>query len=557
MAKKKKLQSQAPVPLTRGQLSRAQREQRRIRNLYAAAVVVGTLVVLVIGLAVITTFILRPNQTVGRVTLIEERTINRATYDKIRRYNLWQTMQQNALNRQLSQSATAAEDTLNEQRQLRNVSNETALDEQTVVSLVNAEVLRQGAKRDYQIDPTNEDLKTYTLEQFEPQPTPPATPEPTADPSTPTVAITATRTTTSTITPSPTRTATATRTPTPGSPTATATPSATFPPVPGAAETAVTQYTQYVTALDLGVEPDSQNGYCSLGCPDISEDDYLNLIVKPNYLREKVLEVQAASIMTQVEHIHAQHILTTTREGADKLRQELLAGADFTTLANTQSKEQLDNIAQGATPNGGDLGWFPRENSNLIETFVEGAWPVAVGQISEPVQTTFGWHIIKVLERDPRRELSADIVERLKTETYDDWFAKIVSEARIEPQPTPTPVPPSPVVSEPTLPPAVVSPTVATSGTVTGTQTLPAITPARGSPTTAPTDPARTPAGGTTTTLTTTTTTATAATPGVTGTATTGGAVATGTAQSTATSQQTSTAAVTGTATRPASTPTP
>ncbi|MDQ3707002.1 MAG: peptidylprolyl isomerase [Chloroflexota bacterium] len=556
MAKKKKLQSQAPVPLTRGQLSRAQREQRRIRNLYAAAVVVGTLVVLVIGLAVITTFILRPNQTVGRVTLIEERTINRATYDKLRRYNLWQTMQQNALNRQISQSTTAAEDTLNEQRQLRNVSNETALDEQTVVSLVNAEVLRQGAKRDYQIDPNNEQLKTYTLEQFEPQPTPPPTPEPTADPSTPTVAITATRTTTSTITPSATRTRTATRTPTPGSPTATPTPSATFPPVPGAEQTAVTQYTQYVTALDLGVEPDSENGYCSLGCPDISEDDYLNLVVKPNYLREKVLEVQAASIMTQVEHIHAQHILTTTKEGADKLRQELLAGADFTTLANTQSKEQLDNIAQGAQPNGGDLGWFPRENSNLIETFVEGAWPVAVGQISEPVQTTFGWHIIKVLERDPKRELAADIVERVKTETYDDWFAKIVSEARIEPQPTPTPVPPTPVVSEPSLPPAVVSPTVATSGTVTGTQTLPATTPATpaaGSPTAASTTRAGTPAGG----ATTTTTTTTAATSAATGTSTTGGAVATGTAQSTATSQPTGTAAAAGTATRPAATPTP
>jgi hypothetical protein len=269
-------------------------------------------------------------------------------------------------------------------------------------------------------------------------------------------------------------------------------------------------------------------------------------------LREQVLEVQAASIMTQVEHIHAQHILTTTKEGADKLHQQLLAGADFTTLANTESKEQLDNIAQGAQPNGGDLGWFPRENSNLIETFVEGAWPVAVGQISAPVQTTFGWHIIKVLERDPKRELSADIVERLKAETYDDWFAKIVSEAKIEPQPTPTPVPPSPVVSEPTLPPAVVSPTVSTSGTVTGTQTLPATTPAAGSPTAASTAPAGTPTRGATTTTTTT-----AATPAATGTATTGGAVATGTTQSTATSQRTSTAAATGTATRPASTPTP
>lgn len=553
MAKKKKLQSQAPVPLTRGQLSRAQQEQRRIRNLYAAAVAVGTLVVLVLALSVISTFILRPNQTVGRVRLIEERTINRATYDKLRRYNLWQTMQQNALTRQLSQSGTTLQDTQNEQLQFRNVSNETTLDEQTVVSLVNAEVLRQGAKRDYQIDPNNEALKAYTLEQFEPQPTPPETPSPTAGASSPTAAsaITATQATTSTITPSATRTATATRTPTVGSPTTTPSATATFPPVPGAEETAVTSYNQYVSALDMGVEPNSTNGYCQLGCPDISEDDYLNLIVKPNYLREKVQEVQASQIVTQVEQIHAQHILTTTREGAESLRQQLLQGADFTTLANTQSKEQLDNIAQGLQPNGGDLGWFPREESNLVEPFVEGAWPVPAGQVSEPVQTTFGWHIIKVVERDPNRELSADIIERKKTQTYDDWFAKIVSEAEISPQPTPTPVPPTPVVSEPTVPAPATTPQVAATGTVTGTvtgtQTPPGTAPAGATPTTGA---GATPAGGSPTSGATTTIGA-ANTPAATSTATAGA----GGAATMGTSQPTGTAGAAGTVT--ASTPTP
>jgi parvulin-like peptidyl-prolyl isomerase len=536
MAKKKKLQSQAPVPLTRGQLSRAQQEQRKIRNLYATAVVVGTLVVLVVALAVVSTFILRPNQSVGRVNLIEDHTINRATYDKARRYSLWQTMQQNALTRQLSQSTTALEDTQNEQLQFRNVSNETTLDEQTIVGLVNAELLRQGARRDYQIDPNNEALKTYVLKQFEPQPTPPTTPEPSAAAASPTVAITATQTTTPTITPSPTRT------PTAGSPTSTPTATATYLPVPGAEQTAVASYGQYVSALDMGVEPSSDNGYCQLGCPDLSEDDYLNLIVKPNYLREKVQEVQASQIMTQVEQIHAQHILTATKEGAEKLRQQLLNGADFTTLANTESKEQLDAIAQGQLPNGGDLGWFPREDSGLVQTFVEGAWPVQVGQISEPVETTFGWHIIKVLERDPKRELSAAIVDQKKTKTYDDWFAKIVSEASvIEPKPTPTPAPPTAGVIEPTTPPIAASPQVTTTITVTGTQTtLPATTPAAGTPTTGTgTTPARTP-----TIATTTAATGTANTPVATGTSA-------GAAQATATIAVTRTAQPTGTSAPP------
>lgn len=479
MAKKKKLQSQAPVPLTRGQLSRAQQEQRRIRNLYAAAIAVGTLVVLVVALAVVSTFILRPNQTVGTVRLIEHTNINRATYDKARRYSLWQTMQQNALTRQLSQSGTALEETQAEQQQFRNVSNETSLDEQTVVGLVNAEILRQGAKRDYKIDPNNEELKTYVLKQFEPQPTPPVTPAPSAAAVSPTSAITATQTTTPTITPSPTKT------PTVGSPTSTATATATYPPVPGAEQTAVAQYNQYVSALDMGVDPSTANGYCQLGCPDLSEHDYLNLIVKPNFLREKVMDAQATGIITQVEQIHAQHILTTTKEGAEKLRQQLLAGADFTTLANTESKEQLDAIAQGQLPTGGDLGWFPKEDSGLVETFVEGAWPVQVGQISEPVETTFGWHIIKVLERDPKRELPADKVDAKKTKTYDDWFAKVVSECEeITPRPTPTPAPPTPAVVEPTTPPVAASPQITTTVTVTGTQSLTTtVVPVGGTPT--------------------------------------------------------------------------
>jgi hypothetical protein len=308
----------------------------------------------------------------------------------------------------------------------------------------------------------------------------------------------------------------------------------------------------------MSVDPNSDNGYCQLGCPDISEDDYLNLIVKPNYLREKVLEVQATEIMTQVEQIHAQHILTTTKEGAEKLRERLLKGEDFTTLANTESKEQLDAIAQGQLPNGGDLGWFPREDSNLIETFVEGAWPVPAGQISQPVETTFGWHIIKVLERDPKRALAADLIEQKKTKKYDDWFAGVVSKSQISPQPTPTPAPPTAVVSEPTVPPVAASPQVTTTTTLTGTQTVPATVPAGGTPTTgaATTPGAGTPAAGTPTTgAVTSATTGAASTPVGTRTAAPGEVTSTRTTQGTATTGTTSTVGATRTAA--GATPTP
>src|SRR5947208_9957489 len=90
---KKKLQPTAPV-LTRGQLSRAERERRQIRNLYTAVIGVVSLVVLIILFAVVQSFIIRPNETIASVNNVN---ITRATYLKLRRYNVFQQEQQNQL----------------------------------------------------------------------------------------------------------------------------------------------------------------------------------------------------------------------------------------------------------------------------------------------------------------------------------------------------------------------------------------------------------------------------------------------------------------------------
>src|SRR5207249_2505360 len=93
---------------------------------------------------------------------------------------------------------------------------------------------------------------------------------------------------------------------------------------------------------------------CPLGCPNISESDYLHLIIEPQYLQTKVTDKLATEVITQVEQIHAQHILTDTEDGAKKIIQMLDAhGPDldskyFTELANTQSSEQLNNLKNGS-----------------------------------------------------------------------------------------------------------------------------------------------------------------------------------------------------------------
>lgn len=461
MAKKKKLESKAPVPLTRGQLSRHHQEQKRIRNLYTAGIALGTLMALLLGLAALSTFVLRPNEEVARVN---DTSINRATYNKMRRWSIFQNMQNQAIQEQFGGQVGGAGSMEALQLQLRNVEEETTLDPEIVGTLVDAEVLRQQSRTDFQLNPTREELRAAAIKDFIPEPTPPATPAPTVD-LTPTITVTVA------LTP------TATSSPTVGSPTTTPTITPTLPPVPGAQQTAESIYTRYTASIDQSTGLHPTDDFCGAGCPDISEEDYLSLIMDPRVRREQVIDkLTATSVMTEVEQINAQHILTDTEEGAKSLIARLDKGEDFTLLANTQSSEQIRNAQSGQPPNGGSLGWFPREGSGLVEEFVAGAFPVPTGKYSQPVKTEFGWHIIKVLERDPKRPLEASQIETQKTQAFDDWFQKAKDAANIVPRPTPTAViPTQPAIIEPTAVPGTVLVSDSVSPTV---QTTPQTTPA-------------------------------------------------------------------------------
>jgi parvulin-like peptidyl-prolyl isomerase len=451
MAKKKKLESKAPVPMTRGQLSRAQRERQQIRNLYTAGVAVATLVVLVIGIAVVTTFFINPNREVARVNSM---VITRATYDKLRRWSLFQQIQNEIIQQQLGAATGGSTDLQSTDalaQQLRNVSNE-ALDPDTVSQLIDNEVLRQKSASDFSLSPSQQDLRAYAVKDFVPQPTEPPAPTEATTP------VPTTITGTATITP------TATATWTPGPPTNTPTVTPTLLPVPGAQQTAETTFNRYLGSLHESTAPHVNDNICAAGCPDLTESDYLNLIIDPRYRKEQVTDKLAATgIVTDVEQVNAQRILTDTQEGAQKLHDMLDKGADFTQLANEQSSEQINNVKNGSQPNGGNLGWFPQQGSNFDQTFVDAAFKVEKGKYSEPVQTSFGWHIIKVLDR-AKRPLTQDQIDAAKTKLYDDWFQKARESSVIIPVPTPSPLPTQPLAA-PTSPPQTPSAPAGTPGT--------------------------------------------------------------------------------------------
>ena len=93
----------------------------------------------------------------------------------------------------------------------------------------------------------------------------------------------------------------------------------------------------------------------------------------------------------QKEEIHAWHILVTTKEQADSIYQALKNGADFAQLAKEKS---IDPSAQN---NSGDLGSF--RWGKMVPEFQEEAFKMKEGEISRPVKTQYGWHIIKVVEK--------------------------------------------------------------------------------------------------------------------------------------------------------------
>jgi peptidyl-prolyl cis-trans isomerase C len=97
---------------------------------------------------------------------------------------------------------------------------------------------------------------------------------------------------------------------------------------------------------------------------------------------------QTISNMKPKQKVHARHILVETESEAKEIADRLKRGEDFATLSKEKSKD---------TNEGGDLGFFVR--GQMSKPFEDAAFALDVGQISAPVQTEFGWHIIKVEEK--------------------------------------------------------------------------------------------------------------------------------------------------------------
>lgn len=122
--------------------------------------------------------------------------------------------------------------------------------------------------------------------------------------------------------------------------------------------------------------------------------------------------------------VKASHILLDTKEEAEKILQRVKAGENFAELAKQNSKDP------SAKENSGNLDYF--RHGDMVEPFENAAFALEPGQISEIVQTDFGFHIIKVEDR--KLDKFEDVKEQLKGSMLDDKknaeFEKLLEEMR-------------------------------------------------------------------------------------------------------------------------------
>ena len=117
--------------------------------------------------------------------------------------------------------------------------------------------------------------------------------------------------------------------------------------------------------------------------------------------------VKASHILFMVDPDAAADVVKQKEDAANKAAERAAAGEDFTKLAKELSEEP------GASESGGDLGFFPKDR--MVPEFAEAAFAQKIGDISKPVKTQFGWHIIKVTDKKAAGTVPFDQVKEQVT----------------------------------------------------------------------------------------------------------------------------------------------
>lgn len=403
----------APNPKVQSKkhIARLERERRQIKLIQYIAVGVVAAVILIVGYGYLDLNVLQKLQPVAEVN--GEKITTREFQARV-------TLQRTQLLRQYVQYSQYQQvfgmDTSAQLQQIESsLGSATIVGQQVLDEMIRNVLIRQeAAKRGISV--SNEELQIYQQEQFgyypDGTPTPTITPTP-VDVIYPT--LSAQQLALVTVTPVPTKGPTSTPLPT-----ATVDPSITPEPTATISPTALPSPTATPYTLE-GYQNTFATAEAGLVEAGLSKDQYAT-IFKTELLRTKLYDAVTADVPKVQEQVWARHILVATEEEAKAVIERLNNGEDFGKLAAELSTDT------GSGANGGNLGWFGK--GRMVAPFEEAVFKLNVGQISDPVQSDFGWHVIQLIDR-ATLPLTASEYEQARQAAFDEFLTKLRDESEV------------------------------------------------------------------------------------------------------------------------------
>jgi len=420
MAKK----TESPKVVTKKHVARKEREDKQIKTAVVVTGVVIGLALLLLAYVLVDTYIIQPNKIVAQVGDVEIKAGDfeaNVTYSRI---NMLSTANNYAYYSQLfgdsgSQFKSAGLE-LVVQLINPNLIGESVLNQMIDDQLISEEAAKRGLSvsdeelqdamqtsfsfypngtKTPTITPTTVNTPTWSSEQFSLiNPTETSTPEPTAtatpDGWEPTLEPTAT----SEIEVTPEET-----TPT-VEPTATSIPTVTPTPTVYTTKLYGKELNSYLSEVD------------SLG---ISREQ-IEEIFRASLLRTKLMDDVTKDLVAEEEQVWVRHILVDGQDTAQEVIDKLNDGEDWTALAAEYSTDTSNST------NGGDLGWIG-ENDSYVQAFKDAAFALnEPGEISEPIETTYGWHVIQLVTK-ATNSINATKFAENKQVYFDNWLVDLRS----------------------------------------------------------------------------------------------------------------------------------